>query len=626
MPPIEKAGVNTAWRARVSLGVAAAAFFVIILRLWYLQIVHGAFFRDRSENNRIRTMYVPPPRGEVTDRNGLVLVKSRPSFNVELVTEDSAKPEQAVREVARLSNEDPEQLVAQFKRQSSRRRFEPRVIIRDASWEQVARVAARRHLIPGVVVNVTPARNYVYGHLASHLLGYIREINEQQLQSPEYAGYRFGDLVGQFGLESRLERYLQGQRGVQLVIVNAMGTRIGESSFEPERQGHTVRLTIDLEVQRAAEAALAEHGGALVAMDVRTGEVLAMASGPDFDPNMFIGDITPAEWQDLVAGPRKRLANRVLQGSYAPGSTFKIFMAAAALAEKVTTEHERIYCPGYLSFGGRRFRCHKPSGHGLVNLHEAMVQSCDVFFYTVGQRLTIDRIHHYANLFGFGRVTGFDLGHENRGLVPSTAWKRRYFKNPAEQKWYPGETLSVAIGQGALLVTPLQLARAVAALVNGGRVLTPYAIKEVVAEDGTVVEATPGPKEESRVELSPRIVKFVEDSLVGVVNEPTGTGRRSRLPADLPFTVAGKTGTAQVASLHLQHKFKDNAWFVGYAPADKPEIVVVALVEGGGHGGAAAAPAVGGVLEAYFTSKLFGPHPAPRSPDEATHAGAGMGS
>lgn len=611
----DKPTVNVSWRVNVALAIVCAAFFVLVLRLWYLQIVRGEEFREQSENNRLSTVYIPAPRGIIYDRNGRPLVRNRPSFNIELVEEDSPKPKETIRKVAELVGVPPEELLAKPQTRK-RRRFEPRILLRDVSRDTLARVMAHRFELPGVIVNVEPAREYLHGEFASHVLGYIREITKTQLDSPTFAGYRAGDVVGQFGLESRWEKYLQGKRGVQLVIVNAMGTRIGESSFEPEENGHDITLSLDFAVQRAADEALRGKRGAIAALDPRTGEVLALASSPAFDPNVFTGELTSRSWSALTGGREKRMNNRAVQGVYPPGSVFKVFMAAAALAEGVVSKNEKIFCPGYLHFGSRNYHCHKRSGHGSVGLYEALVQSCDVYFYTVGQRLGIDRIHEYATRFGLGIPTGIGLGDEAKGLVPSTEWKRKAFKNPGDQKWYPGETLSVAIGQGAVTTTPLQISRALAALVNGGHLYRPYLVKMVGSSTSGYKDDSFAPHADAQLEFSRSVFGAVREALVGVVNDPRGTGKRARLDKSAQITVGGKTGTAQVVSLSFgtnSEHLRDHAWFAGYAPADDPRIVVTALVENGGHGGEAAAPLVRQVLEAYFNV-------VPAQPAEAASA------
>ena len=357
-------------------------------------------------------------------------------------------------------------------------------------------------------------------------------------------------------------------------------------------------LTIDRQVQAAADAALDGKKGAIVAMDVRTGDILALSSAPRFDPNIFTGEISKDTWLDLVAGKDSKLTNRAVQGAFPPGSVFKIFVAIAGLSEQVVNPQEQVYCPGFLQFGKRAFRCHKHSGHGNVGLFNAIVESCDVYFYTLGQRLGVDRIHDYAALYGFGESTDFGLVEENPGLVPSTQWKQTYFKDPEDKKWYPGETLPVAIGQGAVSTTPLQVARGLAAVVNGGLLLKPRVVRSVVTLDGRVLEEHLQPEMARQIDIDPAVLAQVRKAMVGVVNDEHGTGRKAILPVESGIIVGGKTGTAQSTS--KEGSTNDHAWFAGYAPADKPEIVVVALVEHGGHGGVAAAPLVRQVMQAYF--------------------------
>lgn len=602
----ERPLVNIPPRAHIALAITVALFFILGLRLFYLQIIKGDYYRVRSENNRIRTVFVPPPRGIIYDRKGRPLVRNRPAFNVEFVTEDAANPRETLQQVGGLLNIDPGLLRERLSSNTRRRRFEPKVLLKDVSRDIVARVGAHRYTLPGVVINVDPARDYLYNDLAAHALGYIREITPQQMETAAFSGYRYGDTVGQYGLELGWERFLQGQRGIQYVIVDAMGNRIGESSFQEEKPGNNLTLTLDLDVQSAADHALDKKRGAIVAMDPHSGEILALASAPRFDPNLFAGEIPPDVWRSLSSGEDRPLSDRAIQGAYPPGSVFKILMSIAALSEGVIRPEERINCPGYYSFGGREYRCHKKTGHGSVDLFEALVQSCDVYYYTVGNRLGVDRIHEYATKFGLGEPTGVGLAHEVAGLVPSTAWRRASSANPERQKWYPGETLSVAIGQGAVTTTPIQIARALSAVVNGGRVLTPFLVHQVTAADGRIIEQHLSSEVKRDVEIPSKILDIVRAAMVGVVNDPRGTGHSAKLRPDLLFKVGGKTGTAQVVSLDLSSKggdFGDHAWFAGYAPADDPQIVAVALVENGGHGGAAAAPLVRSVIEAYFDSK-----------------------
>lgn len=599
----ERSPINFPQRAKYAFAVVCVLLSVLLVRLWYLQVLRGEYFRIRSEQNRLREVYVPPTRGMVTDRHGTVLARNRPSFNVELVLEDSPDPEETVRYLATLLSQDPELLLERSKQPGRRRRFEPRVLMKDVSREVVARVMAHKYALPGVVINVVPAREYVHGDVAAHVLGYIREITKEQLSSATYAGYLPGDMVGQYGVEARWEHHLQGRRGVQLLIVNATGNRIGEYSFEPDIAGHNVTLTLDFETQRAADEALEGVRGAVVAMDPKTGEILAMSSSPRFDPNMFAGEIDPAVWRDLVSGPGRKLQNRAVQGVYPPGSVFKVFMAAAILAEGIARPGDGVNCPGFLPFGGRNFRCHKRDGHGMEDLRDALVHSCDVYFYVMGSRLGVDRIHEYATKFGLGTKTGLNLVDEPKGLIPSTAWKRTAFRDPANQKWFPGETLSVVIGQGAVTTTPLQLTRAIAALVNGGKVMRPHLVRRLASPDGQFKDEDFPPEQVGTVDIDPKILRRVADYMVDVVHAEGGTGRRARIPALPDLRIGGKTGTAQVVALeaagrhdHLNH----HAWFSAFAPADDPQIALTVLVENGGGGGSVAAPIARKVLEAFF--------------------------
>jgi penicillin-binding protein 2 len=595
-------------KAQVAWVVLCALFALLLLRLSYLQIIKGEYFKALSENNRIRLIYIPAQRGIVYDRNGVVLAKNRPSFDVELVREDSPKPLETVSTLEKVLSLEPDSLKEVLVASSAKRRkYESVRLLRDVSRDEIARVIAHSYELPGIIINPSTTREYVYPGLATHLIGYIREITQRQLDAPDFVKYRSGDFVGQSGIESTLESFLNGGRGIQEVIVNALGAKLGESKYEPASPGDDVMLSIDVSVQRAAEEALGSRKGAVVALDPHTGEVLALVSHPTFDANIFTRRVSPQTWDKLTSADEKALNNRAVQGLYPPGSVFKIFMALAALTEGVTTPHETVFCPGYFKVGSKKFLCHKHAGHGSVNLIKALAGSCDTYFYTMGLRLGIDRIHEHAIQFGFAKKTGIELGDEPSGLIPSTAWKKKMFKNAEDQKWYAGETPSVVIGQGAVTVTPLQVARALAAFVNGGKLLVPQIIKKITSPDGSFEDQSNGAKLVEENFLDPKFQKVVADGLIAVVNGEEGTGAKARLSKDLGIVVAGKTGTAQVISLPQNGKktvHGDHAWFAGYAPAEKPEIVVVAIVEGAGHGGAVAAPVVSTVMEKYFRNKM----------------------
>lgn len=603
----EKLHINVTQRAAGMLALGVTFCFVIALRLWYLQIIRGDEFRVKSENNRIRRVFIPPPRGLILDRNGKVLVKNRASFNVEFIKEDSPNPEATIQKLSEIVHESQEVLLSHFKDNKKRRRFEPKLLMKDIPRDVMAKIVAKRYTLPGVIINVVPAREYSYNEAAAHVLGYIREISGTQLEKPEYSDYLQGDLVGQFGLEKKWERYLQGKRGLQAVIVDAAGNRTGEASFEEEKAGHTLTTTLDLDVQLAAEKSLGNRKGSVVAMDPNSGEIIAMVSHPAFNPNIFTGELSGDDWKELTTGKDRKLTNRATQGVYPPGSVFKVFMAAAGLAESLVTANTHVNCPGFFNFVGRDFKCHKHSGHGTVALYDAIVESCDVYFYTLGNRLGIDRIHQYASMFGLGMKTGFDLADESTGTIPSTQWKRNYYKTPEMKKWYAGETLSVVIGQGATTTTPLQMTRAMSAMVNGGKVLKPFIEKNLASLDQQFFDDNFKPKVLSEVDIDKKIFTEVREGMQGVVKDPRGTGHRASLEKEFGIAVAGKTGTAQVASLEYHKVGTDldhHAWFSGYAPAENPQIVVTALVENGGGGGATAAPVVKDTMMAFF-SKIY---------------------
>lgn len=600
---IDRNTLNLGVRVKIALAVIFCSFFVIALRLWYLQVLKGEYFRNRSENNLLRLIYVPAPRGEILDRNGRIIADNRPAYNIDYVGDDGPQADSTLQRLAEVSGMPLEMLRERMKNQSRRRRFEPKLLMRDIDRDLLARIAVRRHDLPGVAISVVPTRRYVTGEMTAHVVGYLREITREQLESSGYPGYRAGEMVGQYGIEREWEAILHGETGVQAVIVNAAGQRIGERSSQPEHPGHNLVLTIDMKLQEAAFNAMQGVRGGIVALDPETGEVLAMVSAPSFDPNVFSGEVGGDAWRELTGGRERRLSNRVTQGEYHPGSVFKIHMALAGLIEGAVNPQQRVFCPGHYFFGGRAFKCHKHAGHGSVDLRDALVLSCDVYFYTLAHQLGIDRIHRYATALGLGEPTGLEWAQERPGLIPSPAWKRRYFRNPGDQKWYPGETISVGIGQGAVTVTPLQLARSLAAIVNGGKLLRPYIERKITRSDGETFDDHFSGQELGSIELPPRVLNPVKDALVGVVSDARGTGRRSALPPDYRIQVAGKTGTAQVGTLGLEKQaqhLNDHAWFAAYAPADKPKIVVVALIENGGHGGAEAAPRVRQVMEAFF--------------------------
>jgi penicillin-binding protein 2 len=457
--------------------------------------------------------------------------------------------------------------------------------------------------LPGVNLRARPRRNYADGPAGAHVLGYLGEIGPRQLTNFKEEGYELGDEIGQYGLEKKWEQYLRGKGGGQQVEVDAVGRRVRVLSEVISGPGYTVHLTLDRKLQQTAHEALQGKEGTIVVLDVNSGAILAMASTPTFDPNVFARGIKSDEWRALIKDRLRPLSNRAIQGQYPPGSTFKIVMAIAGLEEEVVQPEAKIFDPGFFPFGNRNFRDWKKEGHGSVDLHRSLVESCDVYYYQLGTRLGIDNIAKWSRAFGLGEKSGALLEDEKGGLVPDTEWKRKRLRQP----WYPGETLSVAIGQGYLTVTPLQLANMMAAVANGGTLYRPRLVTRVESITGQRVYEQ-GPEIIRSITMKPATLTRVRNALADVVHGAAGTGKAARSPI---IALAGKTGTAQVVEMkgaylkseQLSYFNRDHAWFVSYAPLDKPEIAIAVLVEHGGHGGEAAAPMAKKVAEKFAELK-----------------------
>jgi penicillin-binding protein 2 len=578
--------------------VIIVVFSVIFSRLWYLQIIKGDYFKNLSENNRIRIQEVPAPRGILYDREGTPLVDSFPSFDVSLYRQDVPDMQALVPALTRVLSTDSEKLQAKLDAARGASPFQPLKLKTDITRQELAMLETRRLDLPGIMVDVVIRRNYPYGNLASHLFGYLGEINQEELEREEYVNHKIGYLIGKYGIEQKFELDLMGENGGRQIEVNAMGRKVRVLENLEPNPGNNLFLTLDLELQKAAEEAMSGKRGAVVAMDPQSGDILALTSKPDFDPNLFARGISPENWKSLIGNPANPLQNRATQGQYPPGSVFKIVIATAGLEEKVITPETSFHCSGVLQFGDREYLCWKKEGHGRIALRQAIVESCDVYFYQLGLRLGVDRIAKYAFDMGLGHITGFPLGQEKPGLIPTSTWKMKRFGIP----WQGGETLSTAIGQGYNLVTPLQMAATLSAMVNGGKFYQPRIVRSIQAPHGEVIKEFP-PLVSKHIQISPETLEFIREALWGVVNSPGGTGGRARIEG---FNVAGKTGTAQVVqrregrSEPSSPEQEDHAWFVCFAPAWNPEITVVALVEHGGHGGAAAAPVARKVLESYY--------------------------
>ena len=594
-------------------------------RLFQLQLIQSDDLRQRSQRNYVRTLRLEAPRGDILDRDGRILVSTRPAFGIQVIPSDVHRPEVTYAALASLIDRDEGELREQVGNPRGRRRFQPVRLAGDLSYDQRARVESHLYALPGVVSDVRPRRHYVGGELAGHVMGYLGEIQREQLEKRSFADYRSGEVIGQAGIEAVLQSNLRGRVGGRNLVVDVAGRVVGVLDEIEPVPGGNVTLTLDADLQRVAEEGflpdvLGERAkiGAVVALDVRNGDVLALVSKPSFDPNDFAGGIDVETWNALLSDERRPIQNRAISGQYPPGSTYKPIVAAAALQEGVVDPEEKVFCPGSFRLGRRTYRCWKRAGHGWVDMHQALVESCDVYFYQLGLELGIDRLAFFARGFNVGRRTGIRLPHEQAGLVPTSAWKERRFG----EVWIKGETVSAAIGQGFNLATPLQLALAYATIANGGQLLKPRLVLQSADQEGNVVPG-PAPEVLGTVPVAPEHLARIRTALVGVVNEKGGTGGRARVPG---VVVAGKTGTAQVVALKVTEgqeedevafHHRDHAWFVGFAPAEAPEIVVVALVEHGGHGGSAAGPIVQRILARYFEK-----HPVPKPTQIADAVGA----
>jgi penicillin-binding protein 2 len=555
-------------------------------------------YDERATANSVKSAPIVAPRGRILDRDGRVIVDNRASFKLWLAREQMK--EEHLRPIAQGLDVDYEELMAKVLRFNSRPKYEPMVLKDQLTPADLAFVDSHRDFFPELLVVQAESRLYPQNGMLAHVIGYTSEISEEELDDPQFAKFNPGQIIGKFGIERQYNDWLTGIDGQRQVVVDNRGQIRKELATKPAVPGKDLQLSIDLDLQTVAELAmdsgLSELGvdhknGAVVALDPNNGEVLAMVSRPTFDPNRFEGRIKTKDWAEINKNPDHPLLNRAIQDAQAPGSTFKPIMAIAGLETSTMDDTWTVHCPGGATFYGRYYKCHLKSGHGTISLHRGIVQSCDVYFYNVGNKLGIDNISYYADLVGYGKPTGIDLPHELTGLVPSQAWAMK----TQRRKWYAGDTISVSIGQGALTITPLQLARAVAGLSLGGTWYRPHLVRENAAHDQPV-----------KWTLDEKNVKDVISGMWGVVNEAGGTGVRAALPG---IPVCGKTGTAQVASNDFvkahggnSKEYRDNAWFVGFAPCDKPEIVAAALFE---HGAESkyAAPIVRDVIKAYFDKK-----------------------
>lgn len=593
-------------KKRLDIATGIIIFFLAILatRLWFLQIHSGTDYARMSESNRIRIQQIMAPRGNILDRNDRLIITNRPRFNVVWVREDAPDPDDAIKNLARILDEDISVLLDRIRAGADQPRYLPTRLKEDIDWKTLVIIENNHFNLPGVRIEVLPARDYLFNNFASHTIGYLGEISQEELKESRFAAYLRGDLVGKQGVEKIFESTLKGEKGRNYLEVDVHGFEQRQVKLQDPLPGNDLRLTLDIDMQLAAEEAMADKAGAVVVMETNTGRILALSSMPPLPLQKFVGGIPSKVWNELLNDHMTPLIHKPVQGQYPPGSTYKIVTALAALSEGIVTPDTVHYCSGSLNFGNRRYGCWKKGGHGAVNLHQALVESCDVYFYQVGQKLGVDTIARYARSMGLGRKTGIDLEHEKSGLIPTAEWKRQRHKEP----WQDGETLSIAIGQGFNLATPLQICQMTAATVNGGILYRPQLVETVMGPGGEVVKRF-APIVDGKVLSSPRALSLVRDALVGVVNDPRGTAKVARIDG---ITVGGKTGTSQVVRLaHIAHlptaeipyRFRDHAWFTAFAPAENPEIAVTVLVEHGGSGSGAAAPIAKLVLKRYFDLK-----------------------
>lgn len=587
-------------------------FGLLAARFVWLQILKHDDYAIQAEENRISVVPVVPNRGLIVDRNGVVLARNFSAYTLEITPSKIRDPlDEVIEDLSTLVEIQPKDR-RRFKRLlDEAKHFESVPIRTRLSDEEVARFTAQRFRFPGVEIQARLFRQYPLGETASHVIGYIGRISQKDAEKidemEDSANYAGTDYIGKEGLEKKYEAVLHGKTGYEEVEVSAGGRAVRTLSRTPAIPGHNLMLSIDIELQKVVEQAFGDRRGALVAIEPATGDVLAYVSMPTFDPNLFVEGIDQQSWNELNTSLDRPLLNRPLIGSYPPGSTYKPFMALAALELGKRTPSQAIADPGYFWFGNHKFRDDKEGGHGMVDMYKSIVQSCDTYYYLLANDLGVDAIHDFMKPFSFGQLTGIDLEHERTGVLPSTTWKRNAYRRPEQKKWYAGETISIGIGQGYNSFTPLQLAHATAILANNGVVMKPHLVK--IIEDGATKERTlTVPKESYRINLKQENIDIVKNAMVGVTRE--GTSARSF--ANAGYVSAGKTGTAQVIAIKKNEKYdaskiderhRDHALYTAFAPADNPRIAIAIIVENGGFGSMAAAPIVRQALDYYLLGK-----------------------
>lgn len=611
------------FRMRLSaIGVLVFICFGLLLaRFLWLQAYKYKDYAAQAEDNRISVVPVVPNRGLIVDRNGVVLARNYSAYTLEITpSKIQGSLDEVIDELSKLVDIQPKDRKRLRRQMEETRNFESLPIRTRLTDEEVARFTAQRFRFPGVEIQARLFRQYPLGQVASHVIGYIGRINQREAEkiddSDDAANYSGTEYIGKEGLEKSYEKQLHGTTGYEEVEVSAGGRAVRTLSRTPATPGDNLILSIDIGLQKVVEQAFGNRRGALVAIEPSTGDILAYVSMPNFDPNLFVDGIDQQSWDELNNSPDKPLVNRPLTGSYPPGSTYKPFMALAALELGKRTPSQTIRDPGYFWFGNHKFRDDKEGGHGFVDMYRSIVESCDTYYYMLANDLGVDTMHDFMKPFGFGQKTGIDLENERAGLLPSTEWKRNAYKRPEQKRWYAGETISLGIGQGYNSFTPLQMAHAVATLANNGIVMKPHLVK-ILEDGGTHARTQTVPKESYRIKLKQENIDIVKQAMVGVTKE----GTSAAVFRNAGYVSAGKTGTAQVIGIKKNEKYdakrvaelhRDHSLYTAFAPADNPKIAIAVIVENGGFGAAAAAPIVRQALDYYLLGKKpEGMAPAP---------------
>ena len=598
--------VTSEWFNKRVMGAilcVVVAFSILFMRLFYLQIMKGEEFLRLSENNSIRLESIVAPRGLIFDADGKLLVDNRPSFDLRVIPRNARPLEQTLKKLARYTNIPEEEMMEKVRECNGLSSYKPVLLKQDIGRDAMASIEVHKFDLPGVAIDIRPVRHYINGQHAAHLIGYLGEINAKELQSGAFAGCKGGDFIGRFGAEKSYEDLLRGKRGGRQVEVDVRGQVVKALRTVNATPGKNLYLSLDYALQKKVEELLQDRVGAVVAMDPMTGYILVMASSPTFDQNAFVSGMSRKEWNVLTSNPDYPMTNRVIQAEYPPASTYKIVTAIAGLEEGVIDHETTHYCPGYYALGNRVFRCWKRGGHGEVNVVRAIAESCDVFFYKVGEEVGVDRLAFYAGMCGLGERTGISLDNEGKGLIPTSEWKKKRLG----ESWQKGETLNVSIGQGFNLTTPLQMLVLTSAIANNGSLYQPQVVRRVETADGMEIENIESVVT-GNLTISPQTMDIVKRGLWEAVNTKKGTARGIKLKQ---YSISGKTGTAQLVTTREPKAGEDkkdslfeqnlpHAWFVAYAPSEAPRIAVAVIVEHGEHGSTAAAPIAKELIKTYL--------------------------